>query len=292
MEMKNIEYSVIIPTNGRDEIVRAIESVINQTLPPSEIIVIGHNISKDIDLFKGNNLLRIIRTDIKQTSSKNRADGTALVQSPFICFLDDDDYWLNGKMEKQTELIDNDNDKIIISCRSFIHSPFGEFVWPRKLIGHDESISEYLFGKISIIPGERYFQTSGLFMKTKVARLIGWSESDHDDLDFLLSAHRIGVRFKMHPFALVVVDQTTDGLSRQKREYVDSIFLQRHGTYLKRNELQNFLVGIQLQRVMNTTKKKQIWRIFIQILRLGVFTKASLIAILRVLRLRELLRRL
>jgi len=288
--MNLYSYSVIIPSIGRKILLRAVTSVINQTIPPQEVIVVGHNLPKT-DLLKldfpG---LRIIETLDPQTASKNRQVGTSLVQTPYIAYLDDDDYWLPEKTEKQFEIMSGDQDLIIYNCRARIKSNFGEFDWPRKLIKENISVIEYLFGDINFIPGDSFFPITGYFMKTDIALKLGWREIDHDDWDFIFRAQAEGIKFVMHADTLVVIDQTGSGESRNRSNPWPPRFLTMHSQQMTGDQFRNFLAGVTLQRALNSGSGVTVLKILIKILELGFWKKSTLIAMIRVLRIRNVFR--
>jgi glycosyltransferase involved in cell wall biosynthesis len=101
--MKNL-VSVIIPTYERyDLVLRAIDSVYNQTYPNIEIIVVNDN-SKDERYFSLNDDSRIkyIKSN-KRLGYPGKVRNLGIKESSgeWLAFLDDDDFWLKDKLEKQ-----------------------------------------------------------------------------------------------------------------------------------------------------------------------------------------------
>lgn len=101
--------SVIIPTYNRSAmLVRAIESVMNQTYRNFECIIVNDASTDDTD-----QILRKIKAERFQyfTHLKNRHvsaarnTGIGCARGDLIAFLDDDDIWNPGKLEKQVALI-------------------------------------------------------------------------------------------------------------------------------------------------------------------------------------------
>lgn len=104
--------SVIIPTfNCGRYIEDAVESVLNQTCRPFEIIVVDDGSTDDtgLKLKKYNNRVRVV-TQKNQGSSKARNVGLELSRGEYVAFLDADDRWLPEKLEWQLacfrELVD------------------------------------------------------------------------------------------------------------------------------------------------------------------------------------------
>lgn len=102
--------SVIIPTYKRcDMLVRAIESVVNQTYRNIEIIVVNDNIPGDeFSMLLYDEMKKITDERLVFVEQKKHINGAAarnygikLAKGEYIAFLDDDDYWLPEKLENQ-----------------------------------------------------------------------------------------------------------------------------------------------------------------------------------------------
>lgn len=119
--MKNdYKISVIIPTYNRtDTLKRAIKSVLAQTYSNVEIIVVDDNVEKELkervksicgELNVSKNIF------LQETSGKNgggvaRNIGCKKATGDYLAFLDDDDVYLEEKLEKQLEYtVDNNLD--------------------------------------------------------------------------------------------------------------------------------------------------------------------------------------
>lgn len=104
-----LPISVIIPCyNCSNTIVRAVNSVVNQTLQPKEILLIDDKSSDNtIDFLTelqtnyGANWIKIIRFDANQGPGFARNTGWDNALHPYIAFLDADDSWHPQKLELQ-----------------------------------------------------------------------------------------------------------------------------------------------------------------------------------------------
>ena len=108
--MMNI--SVVIPTYNRKELLkRSIDSVINQTIKPSEIIIVddGSNDGTEAMVKKNYDSLKLIKQKNKGASAA-RNSGIRASSGEWICFLDSDDEWKNDKLEKQIAAVANNSD--------------------------------------------------------------------------------------------------------------------------------------------------------------------------------------
>ncbi|MBE7014864.1 MAG: glycosyltransferase family 2 protein [Ruminococcaceae bacterium] len=106
--------SVIIPTYRRsDMLIRAIESVLNQTYKNIELIVVNDNIKGDefsLELYKKienikDERLKFIEQEEHINGAAARNAGIKEAKGEYISFLDDDDYWKKEKIEHQLNLL-------------------------------------------------------------------------------------------------------------------------------------------------------------------------------------------
>ena len=95
--------SVIIPTlDRRHRLPQTLDSVLNQTLPPDEIIVVDNG-SNDgtFSMLKSKypNVMRIKETKLGVSAARNK--GISYANSVWIALLDSDDIWHPSKLEEQ-----------------------------------------------------------------------------------------------------------------------------------------------------------------------------------------------
>jgi len=110
--------SVIIPVlNRQTSVCQAIESVLQQTLPAAEIIV--------VDDGSTDNTVEVLRQQfptVKVLSQKNqgvsiaRNNGIHASSQPWIALLDSDDRWFKNKLEIQFNAIASDDACILCHC--------------------------------------------------------------------------------------------------------------------------------------------------------------------------------
>ena len=114
------EVSVIIPTyNRRAMLLEAIDSVLAQSTPAFELIVIddgstdGTSENEHLRRLAETIRIRIDRIDHRgPAAARNR--GVAIARSPLIAFLDSDDLWSPTKLERQLAFV-RDNPGCAIS---------------------------------------------------------------------------------------------------------------------------------------------------------------------------------
>jgi len=102
-----LDVSVIIPTyNSGKLVIRAIESILSQTLQPDEIIVVDDGSVDNTEM-----LLQEYIGVIKYLKQKNqgvsaaRNYGIREASSTWVAFLDADDEWLPDKLKCQTDIL-------------------------------------------------------------------------------------------------------------------------------------------------------------------------------------------
>lgn len=100
--------SVIIPSHNRPELLQeALSSVLDQTIPPAEIIVVDDASDPPVRLSAshGGIALRLLRIDQCKGGAAAKSLGAAAAQGDLIAFLDDDDLWAPTYLEHATRLL-------------------------------------------------------------------------------------------------------------------------------------------------------------------------------------------
>ena len=101
--------AVITTYDREDRIAGAIESVLDQTYPNMETIVIddcsNYNIADHLSEYLSD--IELIRNNENRGANWSRATGISRAKGDYIAFLDDDDRWHPSKIERQVEAITN-----------------------------------------------------------------------------------------------------------------------------------------------------------------------------------------
>lgn len=106
--------SVVIPTYNRaGQILGAVESVMGQTLPPFEIIVIDDGSMDDTESVVSPVMdrIRYIKT-VNRGVSAARNRGIQEARGEWIAFLDSDDTWAPDKLRRQAEVVSRTGAKV------------------------------------------------------------------------------------------------------------------------------------------------------------------------------------
>lgn len=147
--------SVIIPNYNYAQYLReAIESVLSQTYPNIEIIVVDDGStdgSREIIENYGDRITAIFQKN--QGVSAARNNGVVGSNGEFAAFLDADDVWLPEKLEKQVGRF-FDNEKIgFVHCSMTLISPDGEIVGEESA-GQEGSVAdEFLLFERGVVVG-------------------------------------------------------------------------------------------------------------------------------------------
>lgn len=100
--MKTALVSVIIPSHNRPmHILQAVTSVLQQTYPHLEVIVVDDGSSKPIALPFADPRVRLLRNETARGVAAARNQGLQAAQGEYLCFLDDDDVYYPDKLARQ-----------------------------------------------------------------------------------------------------------------------------------------------------------------------------------------------
>lgn len=120
MPLENKTISCVISTHNRDEFLNeAVDSVINQTSPPIEIIISDNVPSQNTRLLiekiaKNSPIpIKYIGHKMKGRSSISMNLGVLKSKGDYIAFLNDDDAWKKNYLEKIHQMILKKNNKLI-----------------------------------------------------------------------------------------------------------------------------------------------------------------------------------
>ena len=115
-----MKISAVIPAyNSQEHIARAIDSVLAQTRPADEIIVVDDgSTDKTADVVRGYGDKVILIQQENGGVSVARNTGIETATGDWIAFLDADDEWLENKLELQCELLER-NPQLCWVCSGF-----------------------------------------------------------------------------------------------------------------------------------------------------------------------------
>jgi glycosyltransferase involved in cell wall biosynthesis len=204
--------SVIIPTCNRPELVRrAVTSALSQTYRNFEVVVVidGPDSATAMNLrLMDDYRLKVVQIPQRVGGAEARNAGVREANGAWIAFLDDDDEWFPGKLEAQLSAARDLGVRFpVIASRVVARSPGCDYLWPRRLPGLREPLSEYLFVRKSFFFGEGLLQTSTFFTCKELLLKVPFSAGlkKHQDWDWVLRvAELVEVSIQVLPEPLAI----------------------------------------------------------------------------------------
>lgn len=205
--MSNPLVSVIIPTYKQRGLLEAtIESVLTQTYKNYEIIVVDDNSpetqerksTEDImSKYADNPIITYIKHEVNKNGAAARNTGFKASSGVYIAFLDDDDFWMPDKLEKQVEYLQK-------------HPEF-DSVYTYIVINGVKNPNKCMTGNIVVPYLMNYvsLQTSCLlFTRKSVEAINGFDESfrRHQDYELL-------IRFFLGGFQIGCIPEYISGMN-------------------------------------------------------------------------------
>jgi len=186
--------TVVIPTIGRPELGRAVDSVRQQGDENVRIVIVADLDPSDPRANAVQNLpydVDVIYTGGGVKAARARNLGVHAARSQWVSFLDDDDYWLPRKLETQIEAAERTG-STVLACRvAQVRATDLVMVAPsvpHRLLPESVAPAEYLFRKRRPGAGRASLFTSTLMVDTALAREVPWDESltRHQDWDWVI----------------------------------------------------------------------------------------------------------
>jgi hypothetical protein len=199
--------SVIIPSIGKPSLGEAVASVLRQTYSNYEIVVRLDPLAPihaALDLPRDSRI-RVVDAEQHEDISVSRERALVDCRGSLIAFLDDDDRFLEQKLEVQIAVANRalsmGADHIVVACRVILHDLFGRTrIVPRELKAADQLMSEYLFRRRQIRPDAAGVGASMILCDRKLALELasGAPSSLHEDWEW-------AIRADQHPNTLIIM---------------------------------------------------------------------------------------
>ena len=220
--------TVVIPTLGRPSLYGAVQSALEQTYPVAEIIVVA-----DTDLavsLPPDDRIVVLRSEGRVGPARCRQLGIDAAHGSVIALLDDDDEWRRVKLERQLAAVEHEaafGKPWIASSRMAVVGPgTRRRVWPRRLIGSEQSVAEYLFRFTGFTVGGATLQTSTLCFPVDLVGAVPWdadADAPHEEASWLLRVRRAvpDVCLVHHPDVLSTYHVGNSSLSHSSLDRAD-----------------------------------------------------------------------
>ncbi|HXU17627.1 MAG TPA: glycosyltransferase family A protein [Terriglobales bacterium] len=263
--------SAVIPTRNRPELVcRAVRSVLAQTYPKVEAVVVVDG-ADEVTLAALKDLndqrVRIVALLSNVGGSEARNIGIRESRGEFVGLLDDDDEWLLEKLEKQVQVIKNlPSGHAVVTCKHIQRTPGKQdIVLPRRAPMAGEDISEYLFSSKGIdLPlygpqTSTYIASRDLFLRIHFKK----GQPCHQDWDwFLRTMNTPDVAYEMvdEPLCVFHVAPSMSGITKGTNwkaslQWIDSV---EH--LVSRDAFASFVVHQVMYRCDDYTKRARTFR--------------------------------
>lgn len=257
---KDTTVSVIIPTHDRAEFIgRAIDSVIKQSYPVLEIIVVDDastdNTEEVINAI-GDPRIRYIRHQKNYGGGIARNTGIEATTGEYVAFLDSDDIWLPNKIELQLSAIQNHpHAEKVVSYTQFKNIGVSQGdIQPSRGKYETETVADYLF----LSGGEML--TSTLMLPRSLALTIGFRPGlkKHQDLDLCLRLEANGAIFTFIESPLMVW-QNESGIKRisKLQDYKISLeWIREYQGLISDKAIQGFIIKEVVPQIIKSDGEK------------------------------------
>ena len=175
--MNDIEVSVIMPAFNCARYIRtAVDSALIQNVSLEVIIVDDcstDDLHKVLTYYKDDSRIRLIKNEKNLGVSRSRNRGVSLARGKYIAYLDADDQWLPGKLEKQLRLIKKTNLVLCSTARELMDAdgtPTGQILPTKEIITYAD------------LKLQNLINCSSVLIRTEVAREFPMHYDDgHED---------------------------------------------------------------------------------------------------------------
>ncbi|MEL6580570.1 MAG: glycosyltransferase [Cyanobacteria bacterium J06621_12] len=201
--------SVIIPCfNAEQWLEEAIDSVLAQTYPQIEVIVIDDGSSdRSLSIIQGYGDQLIWRSQRNQGANKARNQGFSLAQGAYVQYLDADDYLLPNKITQQVECLESNKADFVYSDWRYQHHLRDGKVYldEIRVCGNKADFLE------SLLANKRWSNLAPMLFSRGLVEQVSWDETlaAAQDRDFLFSVMLAGAKciylpgcdsiYRLHP---------------------------------------------------------------------------------------------
>lgn len=241
MTYDSSSVSVVIPTYRRPEsLLRAVKSVLAQTVLPLEVIVVDDNRDDEAARQASYQLVgdvhpavRVINHSGTSGGSAARNTGAEAASGTLIAFLDDDDWWLPRKLERQLEVL-RQSERLpgLVFTGLRVVDTAGALI--RNRIGSVSQRMEMALARSNVIG-----TVSSVLIPKPVFRAVGGFDPNlpaRQDLDLWLRiAHEWDIAVVPEPLTVYLNHQQGISKNFDKKIRAHDLFLQKHAELYTRH---------------------------------------------------------
>ena len=254
--------SVIIPTYNRPErLIKAIQSVLDQTYRNVEVLVIndgGKEIEPLISALDDSGRVKYVRLSKNQERSHARNTGLRMARGKYVAYLDDDDRYYPHHIESLVSYLEKTGGHVAYSDAYRIYEELRNYEY--VMVGRDLPYTREFDGDFILIQNH-IPMLSLVHAKSCIDRVGDFDESlvTHEDWDLII---RLSRHFQVHHVKEVTAEYTwrMDGTSTTSRIPLD--FLRTKKVIYRKNEdlfkQRPHLVPIRDQEIAGLEKRMQI----------------------------------
>jgi len=229
--------SVVIPTHNRlESLARAVESVLEQSRPIDEIIIVDNGSEPPVDPERFRRLhgsVLVVRNDVAVGAAAARNMGVAHATGDFVAFLDDDDTWTPNKLEFVEDCLASHPDTDVVIHRTGYHVPAGP---PSRVCSPVEDPLERMIRSqpphVDGVTIRRSLHGNGPFDETMAGA---------EDLDYLISLAKFGASMTEGTAVLAVLGiGHSSAISNEERIAGRMSLLDRHPEILADHHARSF----------------------------------------------------
>ena len=198
---EDFNVSVVIPTMGREELTRALDSVSRQSYQPLEVIVVNDSPSQEDLQFPFVHLVCVeLKTGGSRGANAARQLGINHSSGTLIALLDDDDVWEPRHLFDAVDRFQEDSKLSVYASRVVIESASNECVSSTVIYKGRQSVFDFYYGKRAFLHRRRSLKTPTLVFKNfqnlpRLDETMHWQE----DIDWLIRLD--DAKFKVRQFS-------------------------------------------------------------------------------------------
>ena len=249
----------------------ALESVLGQTCPVAEVVVVidGPDPATESMLNAvAERRLQVIPLPAPVGGSEARNIGVRAAGGEWIAFLDDDDQWLPNKIERQLAMLPQVQGEPILSSRFLARTDAGNRIWPERLPQPSEPLCEYLLARSGFHRSDGMVATPTILTRRSLLSRVPFRSGlkKHQDWDWILRAGREGARVFFSPEVLVRCEMRTRASTSRLPDWRVSLeWIQENAQLVTRRAYGSFITT----HVAWQAAAQQEWRAFFPLLHLA-----------------------